>query len=352
MPVSKQLFGTMPDGRKVDCYALSNANGMTARIMTYGGTLLSLHVPDRHGIAADVVLGFDTLSPYLAEHPYFGTLIGRYANRIASGRFHLNGKAYQLACNNGINHLHGGTSGFGRHLWQAESGVSGSAAWLKLSLCSRDNDEGYPGTLHVRVTYTLAADNTLRLDYEATTDAPTIINLTNHAYFNLAGQGNILDHELLLAAEHFLPVNGTLIPTGEQAMVKGTPMDFTKAKRIGADLQQPDQQLTYASGGYDHNWVLTKEYGSSTLAAEVNETRSGRRMQIYTTQPGIQFYSGNFLDGSVRGKHGVTYEKYAGLCLETQHVPDSPNQPQFPSTVLLPREVYAQTTIYRFDVAS
>src|ERR1051325_8984924 len=198
MPVSKQLFGTMPDGREVDCYTLSNANGISAHILTYGGTLLSLHVPDRHGITADVVLGFDTLAPYLAEHPYFGALIGRYANRIAHGRFHLNDRTYQLACNNGINHLHGGISGFGRRLWQAESEVSGSDAWLKLSLDSADNDEGYPGNLRIHVTYTLTVDNTLRLDYEAATDAPTVINLTNHAYFNLAGQGNILDHELQL----------------------------------------------------------------------------------------------------------------------------------------------------------
>jgi len=349
MPVAKQKIGSTHDGQVVDCYTLTSETGMAAKIMTYGGILMSLHVPDRQGRLGDVVLGFDTLEPYLGDHPYFGALIGRYANRIARGRFRLDGADYQLACNNGPHHLHGGRAGFDRRLWHAQPSGSETEPQLVLSYLSPDGEEGYPGNLLVEVTYSLTARNELRLDYQAKTDAPTILNLTHHAYFNLAGRGTVLEHRLRLAADRFLPVDNTLIPTGEQSAVAGTVMDFRKSTAIGLRLQSDDEQLRHAEGGYDHNWILTKTSDGCELAAEVMEPASGRCMSVYTTQPGIQFYSGNFLDGRLRGKAGRFYEKHAGFCLETQHFPDAPNHPTFPSTRLQPSGAYSHTTIYRFD---
>lgn len=350
MPVSKAPFGHTHDGQAVDCYTLSNESGMEARIMTYGGILQSLRMPDSRGAIDDIVLGFDSLEPYLEDHPYFGALVGRYANRIARGRFRLGKKEYQLACNNGANHLHGGVDGFDRKLWLAHVPVSAAGQQLTLRCHSADGDEFYPGDLQVEVSYTLTQDNELKLEYRARSDAPTIVNLTHHAYFNLAGHGTVLDHELQLAAERFLPVDKHLIPTGELAEVAGTCMDFRELRPIGMSMPAEDAQLKLAAGGFDHCWALNNKTSACTFAAELREPTSGRRMQVYTTQPGIQFYSGNFLDGTLQGRQGEHYRKHAGLCLETQHYPDSPNQPAFPSTVLMPGEVYEQTTIYKFDI--
>jgi aldose 1-epimerase len=350
MSVTRELFGTTADGVAIDRYILTNANGVEAAIMTYGGTLVGLRAPDRCGRLEDVVLGFDTLAQYLGDHPYFGALIGRYGNRIANGHFQLRGVEYTLACNNGPNHLHGGPNGFHRAIWQAQAHTVDTAPTLALTYHSRDGEEGYPGNLHVTVVYTLDDQNQLRIDYSATTDQATIVNLTNHAYFNLAGAGDILEHQLQLRATHFLPINSTLIPTGELRPVVGTPMDFTTPTAIGARIASDDQQLHYALDGYDHCWVIDRGGAALALAAHVTETSTGRVMDVYTTQPGIQFYSGNFLDGSLTGKRGQAYVRHTGFCLETQHFPDSPNQPQFPSTVLEPGETYQHTTIYQFSV--
>jgi len=350
MHVTQQTFGTMPDGTPIDLFALTNQGGLEARVMSYGGTLVSLRTPDRYGAVADVVLGFDSLPPYLAGHPYFGSLIGRYANRIAHGIFELHGATYHLAQNNGPNHLHGGWKGFDKAIWSACPKISSQGAQVEFSHLSRDGEEGYPGNLHVTVIYTLTDRNELRIDYTATTDRPTVVNLTNHTYFNLAGTGAILDHVLLLAADHFLPVDATLIPTGAQRSVQGTPMDFTLPTAIGARIDADDEQLRFAHGGYDHTWVLRKDRAARSLAAEVYEPASGRVLTVLTTQPGIQFYSGNFLDGSIRGKRGEVYAKHHGFCLETQHFPNSLNEPDFPSTVLVPDETYRSITIYRFDI--
>lgn len=353
MPILKQHFGSTHDGQPIDCYTLTNRNGLEARIMTYGGILVSLRIPDRQGALADVVLGFDSLAPYLSEHPYFGALIGRYANRIARGRFRLNNVEYQLACNNGPNHLHGGIAGFDKKVWQADTEINTDGPQLILHCKSPDGEEGYPANVEVNVSYTLMQSNALKLDYSARTDGPTIINLTSHAYFNLAGHDSVLGHRLRLVADHYLPVDETLIPTGEQAAVTGTPMDFRRLTPIGHYLQSnaKSEQLQRARGGYDHNWVLTKNENACMLAAEVMEPSTGRLMQVYTTQPGVQFYSGNFLDGTLTGKRGQAYQKHAGFCLETQHFPDSPNHPCFPSTVLMPYAIYQHTTVYQFGIA-
>jgi aldose 1-epimerase len=350
MAVSKTPFGSTHDGQPVDCYTLANESGVEARIMTYGGTLLSLRVPDRHGQTGDVVLGFATLAPYLEDHPYFGAIIGRYANRIARGHFQLNHNEYQLACNNGRNHLHGGVEGFDRKVWLAHVPVSAAGPQLILRCHSADGDEGYPGNLQVEVSYTLTQAGELKIDYRAKTDAPTIVNLTNHAYFNLDGGSTVLDHRLKILAERYLPVDRYLIPTGELADVTGSCMDFRQPRSIGSAMQGSDEQLELAEGGYDHCWALNNKTGDCTLAAEVHSPASGRRMRVHTTQPGIQVYSGNFLDGTLVGKAGEAYAKHAGLCLETQHFPDSPNQPAFPSAVLMPAETYQHTTIYQFDI--
>ncbi len=343
--IQKEPFG-------VNLYTLTNRNGLRARITNYGGILVSLEVPDRDGNLGNVVLGFDTLRAYLNGHPYFGALIGRVGNRIAGGRFTLDGNEYILARNNGPNHLHGGIIGFDKVIWQAEQLDSSEGPALKLTYLSRDQEEGYPGNLSVEVTYTLTNDDELRIDYTATTDSPTPVNLTQHSYFNLAGagSGDILGHELMLNADNYLPVDDTLIPTGEIAPVAGTFMDFTNPTAIGARIDQI--RGDHFAGGYDHCYVLNKDGGmeSPSLAARVFDPGSGRVMEIFTTEPGMQFYTGNFLNGSLTGPDGVIYHKHYGFCLEAQHYPDSVNQPDFPSTILRPGEVYRQTTIYRFLV--
>jgi aldose 1-epimerase len=348
MGIERELFGTA-GGTPIELYTLRNEQGMRARVMTYAGTLVSLEVPEPAGELVDVVLGFDSLPPYLGEHPYFGALIGRYGNRIAGGTFTLDGRRYQLPRNNGPNHLHGGDRGFHRAIWQAQPAED--APGLTLTYLSRDGEQGYPANLTATVTYTLAEPNALRIDYSATTDAPTIVNLTNHSYFNLAGAGTILDHQLQIAAQYFLPVDETLIPIGELRPVDGTPMDFRAAARIGARIGADEPQLQLGPGGFDHTWVLDGAAGELRFAARLIDPASGRTMEVYTTQPGLQFYSGNFLDGSLAGKGGQPLVQHAGLCLETQHFPDSPNQPTFPSTVLEPGAIYRQTTVFRFSVS-
>jgi aldose 1-epimerase len=349
MNIKEQSFGKTPGGTAVTLYTLTNASGVEAKIMTYGGIVTSLRVPDRNGELNDIVLGYDDLEGYIKNNSsYFGALIGRYGNRIAKGRFSLNGVRYKLAQNNGENHLHGGIRGFDQVVWQA-SEVKGSPA-LKLTYLSKDGEEGYPGNLSVTVIYTLTDKNELKIEYSATTDNDTILNLTNHSYFNLAGAGagDILGHQVLINADRFTPVDQGLIPTGELACVKGTPMDFTSTTPIGSRIELPFQQLVFC-GGYDHNWVLNKTEGALRLAAKVYEEMSGRVMEVYTTQPGMQFYTGNFLDGTIKGKGGLVYGKHYGFCMETQHFPDSPNQPAFPSTVLRPGQEYQQTTVYKFS---
>lgn len=353
MNIQKQDFGKLPDGMSVDLYTLENDNGVIAKIITYGGIVVSLMVPDKHGKFDDVVLGYETLDGYMANTPYFGAIIGRYGNRIAKGKFSLNGVEYPLAQNNGKHHLHGGLKGFDQVVWEAVTFTHDDSVGLNLTYLSEDDEEGYPGNLHVTVIYTLTNNNALQIEYTATTDKDTVVNLTNHSYFNLAGAmsgRDIREHEIMLTADRFTPGDEGLIPTGELRSVKGTPMDFTQSTAIGARIHDEYDQLIIA-GGYDHNWVLNSRSDRSlALAARVYEPTTGRTMEVHTTEPGIQLYTGNFLDGSITGKGNVVYHKYAGLCLETQHFPDSPNQPGFPSTVLTPDEEYTQTTIYRFSV--
>jgi aldose 1-epimerase len=347
MAITCEPFGTAPNGNPVEIYSLVNRNDMRARVATYGGTLVSLHVPDRTGSFGDVVLGFDCPEPYFGNHPYFGSLIGRYANRIRGGTFTLDDRVYQLPRNDGANHLHGGPGGFHAVVWHAKARESTEGPQLVLTYRSPSGDQGYPGELEVEVTYTLTDRAELRLDYCASTDAPTVVNLTHHAYFNLAGRGSILDHELQLFADRFLPVDETLIPVGELQSVSGRAFDFRTPTRIGERIDESDEQLRIGLG-YDHNWVLNKHGGECGLAADVYEPMSGRTMSVLTTQPGVQIYSGNFLDESLPGKNGIAYPRRAGFCLETQHFPDSPNQPSFPSTVLMPGHALRQTSIYRF----
>lgn len=348
MSITQEVFGQLPDGRSVELYTLTNHNHLEARIMSYGGILVSLKTPDRHGALGDIVLGFDTFEGYLAGHPYFGSLIGRYGNRIAKGRFSLDGSVYALACNNGPNHLHGGAKGFDQVLWQAEPQLTEEGPQLILRYRSPDGEEGYPGTLDVQVVYTLTQDNGLRIEYSASCDRTTVLNLTNHSYFNLAGQGDILEHVLTLNASRFLPTDASLIPTGEIRSVKDSPMDFLHPTPIGAMIRDDYEPLHFA-GGYDHCWVFDKTPGAFEMVAEVFEPHSGRQMRVITTQPAVQFYSGNFLDGSLVGKRGQVYRKHDGFCLETQHYPDSPNQAHFPSTVLQAGQSYRHTTIYDFS---
>ncbi|MDB5236559.1 MAG: galactose mutarotase [Hymenobacter sp.] len=348
-------FGKTPDGTDVQLFTLQNAHGVKATITNYGGTLTSLLVPDKNGKLGDVVLGFDNVSGYtsdlfLKENPFFGALIGRYGNRIKLGKFTLDGKTYSLPTNNAPNSLHGGTRGFDKRVWQAEPGTSADGQTLKLTYQSKDGEEGYPGNLNVTVVYTLTAADAVRIAYTATTDKPTVLNLTNHSYFNLNhGQApDALGHVLTLNADRFTPVDNTLIPTGALQPVEGTPMDFRQPHAIGERIKQVPGA---APGGYDHNWVLADAMRSApALAATVYEPTSGRTMEVYTDQPGIQFYSGNFLKGNLKGKGGVTYGQHYGFCLETQHFPDSPNQPKFPSTVLKPGETFHSVTEYRFGV--
>ena len=346
----KQSFGKTKDGQSVEQYMLKNANGIEARIINYGGIVTHLFTPDRDGQRADVVLGFDSLAEYEKGHPFFGCIVGRYGNRIAQGRFTLDGKTYTLAKNNGENHLHGGRKGFDKYVWKAEELKTSAGQALVLSHTSPDGDEGYPGKLQVTVTYTLTDANELRIDYRATTDKATPINLTNHSYFNLAGQGNgdILGHEVLINADRFTPVDETLIPIGELRSVAGTALDFRKPTGIGKRIDQDEEQTRYGKG-YDHNWVLNKTGGELSLAARVHEPRTGRVLEVSTTEPGVQFYCGNFLDGKQVGKEGKSYQHRYGFCLETQHFPDSPNQPAFPSTILRPGEEYKSTTIFKFS---
>jgi aldose 1-epimerase len=348
--VKREPFGRMPDGAAVELFTLKNAHGIELRAMSYGGIITSLRVPDRTGRIDDIVLGFDRFEDYLEDHPFFGAIIGRYGNRIARGQFTLDGKTYKLATNNGPNHLHGGVKGFDKVLWKVEP-VAGKNA-IAFSRTSPDGEEGYPGNLRVQVTYTLTDDNELIVDYRAATDKPTVVNLTQHSYFNLAGQasGDVLGHQLMLNADRYTPVDGTLIPTGERASVANTPFDFRRPTAIGARINEAHPQLKNGLG-YDHNWVLNRSGGGLQLAARVTEPKTGRMMEIRTTEPGIQFYSGNFLDGKLTGKQGARYNHRTGFCLETQHFPDSPNQPKFPSTTLRPGSEYHTTTVFTFGVA-
>lgn len=355
--IQTSAFGRMPDGRQVDLYHFTNANGIELQVINYGGIIVSLKTPNVDGEFDDIVLGFDSLETYLSEeyrqaNPYFGAIIGRYGNRIADGEFSLDGDTYTLATNDGSNHLHGGDKGFDKVLWEAEPFENESGSGLVLRYTSEDGEEGYPGKLETQVTYTLTDDDELVVEYKATTDKATPVNLTQHSYFNLKGEGSntILDHQLMINADAFTPVNESLIPIGEIRSVEGTPFDFTQPTAIGERIEQDNEQLSYG-GGYDHNFVLARDNAASdelVLAAKVWEPQSGRMVEVSTTEPGIQFYSGNFLDGSLTGKQGHSYGHRSGFALETQHYPDSPNQEAFPSTILEPNETYRSRTVYRF----
>ncbi len=348
--ITKQPFGKTADGTPVDIYTLTNTKGMEARIMTYGGIIVSLKVPDRSGKFDDVELGFDSIEPYLAGHPFFGALVGRYGNRIAKGKFKISGQEYNLLVNNGENHLHGGKLGFDKKVWQAKSGKSTEGQTLELKCTSADMEEGYPGKLDVTVMYTLTNDNGLKIDYTAKTDKPTHLNLTNHSYFNLAGAGNgdILGHELMLNAYQATKVDKGLIPTGEIVNIKGTALDFTAPTKIGARIDSSEEQMVWGFG-YDHNYVINGGGKSLTMAARVYEPTGGRVMEVWTTEPGVQLYTGNHLNG-LTGKGGKTYGKRSAFCLETQHYPDTPNKPEFPTTLLKPGQTFRSTTVYKFSV--
>jgi aldose 1-epimerase len=352
--ITKEPFG-QARGQPVELHTLTNNKGMVVKITNYGGIITELHVPDRNGKMGDVVLGLDTVADYIKPSPYFGTIIGRYGNRIAAGKFTLDGVEYTLATNNDKNHLHGGNMGFNKMVWAARPVEKAGASALVLTRVSKDGEEGYPGNLQVTVTYTLTDDNELIIDYHAVTDKPTPCNLTNHSFFNLSAgrQPTVDSHELVIFADNYTEVGADLIPTGRLPAVAGTPMDFTKPRRIGERVDADFEQLKHA-GGYDHTWVLRKHNNvaaaTPTLAATAYEPESGRVMEVLTTEPGVQFYSGNFLNGSVTGKYKINYGRRAGFCLETQHFPDSPNQPSFPSTILRPGQAYQTQTIYKFSV--
>lgn len=344
MNIKKQLFEQTQDGKNVYLYSLTNTTGLSTEIMTYGGIVKSLYVPDRSGESADIVLGYDRLEQYVKDNPLFGAIVGRYANRIGNAKFTIDGIEYTQAKNNGKNHIHGGIKGFDKVVWDAKEMKDKSVPALKLTYLSNDGEEGYPGNLSCTVIYTLTNDNELKISYEAQTDKATVVNLTNHSYFNLAGHnsGDVLGHELMLNADSFTAADDDLIPTGEIKSVKGTPLDFTRLHTIGSRIAQ-------VSPGYDHNYVLNKKDDELSLAAGVYEPTTGRVMEIYTTQPGVQLYTSNFLDIE-NGKGNAAYKKHYALCLETQHFPDSPNKPQFPSVVLIPGEKYKQLTVHRFSV--
>lgn len=346
--ITRAPFGRAPDGQAVELYTLRNAGGAEARISTYGGIVVSLKVPDRNGRLGDVVLGYDRLEDYLKDSPYFGALIGRYGNRIANARFTLDGRTYPLAANNGPNSLHGGRKGFDKVVWTPTVLSTPRGPGLKLTYLSRDMEEGFPGNLAVTVVYTLRDDNALRVEYTATTDKDTVVNLTQHSYFNLAGGGAILNHEVMIPADRFTPVDSTLIPTGELRPVGGTPFDFRSPTAIGARIGQENEQLKFGKG-YDHNFVLNKPAGQFGLMARVFEPGSGRVLEVSSTEPGLQFYSGNFLDGSNVGKGGQVYHFREGFCMEPQHFPDSPNQPAFPSVVLKPGQTYHNLIEFKFS---
>jgi aldose 1-epimerase len=345
--VAKAPFGQTPEGEAVELYTLTGPDGLEARIASFGATLVSLKAPDRAGRLANIVLGFDSLAPYLAGVPYFGAVVGRYGNRLANARFTLDGKTYPLAANNGPNNLHGGLRGFDKRVWSAQAIVESGGAAVKFTYVSADGEEGFPGELTAQVTYSLRP-GALAISYEATTTGPTVVNLTNHAYFNLSGDltAPILDHRVMIAADRFTPVDANQIPIGEIRAVKDTPFDFTTATAIGTRIDQDDEQLGYGRG-YDHNWVLNAGGGAVATAAIVEDPASGRVLEVQTSEPGVQFYTGNFLDGRPAGE-GTVYAHRTGFCLETQHFPDSPNQPGFPSTVLRPGETYRSQTVLVF----
>jgi len=345
--ITKAPFGKAPDGTPVDIYTLRNADGCEARICNYGGIVTSLKVSDKTGKLGDVVLGYDNLDGYLKSSPYFGCLVGRYGNRIANGKFKLDGRIYTLATNNGPNSLHGGIKGFDKVVWSGKTVASSLGPALELKYVSEDGEEGYPGNLSVTAVYTLTEDNALRLDYTATTDKDTVVNLTHHSYFNLRGHGDNLGHIVQINADKFTPVDITLIPTGELRPVDGTPFDFRKPTAIGARVNANDEQIKFG-GGYDHNWVINKKPGELSQQAVVYEPESGRVMEVWSTEPGLQFYGGNFLDGTITGKGGWVYQYRNAFCMEPQHFPDSPNHPNFPSTELKPGQVYKNTIIYKF----
>jgi aldose 1-epimerase len=348
--ISQAPFGKTADGTPVEMYTLRNYNGMETRIMTYGGIVVSLKVPDKNGKYGDVVLGYDNLDDYLKNNPFFGALVGRYGNRIANGKFALDGKEYTLALNNAPNNLHGGPVGFDKRVWKvARADVGPDGPRLELTYLSEDGDQGFPGNLKVTATYTLTDDNGLRLDYTATTDKDTVCNLTQHSYFNLTGKGDVLNHQVFINADKFTPVDNTLIPTGKLKPVAGTPFDFRTATAVGVRIDANDEQIKFGHG-YDHNWVIDKPPGKLGLVARVTDPITGRAMEVWSTEPGVQFYSGNFLDGSITGKNGWVYQRRNGLCFEPQHYPDSPNHPQFPSAELKPGQTYHNTIIYKFSV--
>lgn len=351
LTITKAAFGESPDG-PADLYTLTNSNGVVVKITNYGGRITSIVVPDKTGKLGEVTMGFDNIEGYVADNPYFGAAIGRYGNRIGKGTFSIDGKEYNLATNNGPNHLHGGIKGFDKVLWTAKEFDNATEVGLQLNYISPDGEEGYPGLLSVKMTYTLNDANELRINYQAKTNKTTHCNLSNHAYFNLAGPGanTILNHELTLVSDFFTPVDETLIPTGELRQVSGTPFDFRKSREIGQALAVEGNRQLEIGGGIDHNFVLTKKTNDLELAATLYEATSGRIMEVFTTEPGVQFYTGNFLNGSVTGREGIGYPHRSGLCLETQHYPDSPNKEKFPTTLLQPDEKYETTTVYKFSV--
>ena len=351
--ITKASFGTTPAGENIDLYTLRNAKGMEAKITNFGGIVVSLTAPNRKGEMADVVLGFTDLESYLTKNnPYFGAIIGRFGNRIGKGRFTLDGVEYKLAVNNGENHLHGGIKGFDKVIWTGKEVNTNAGPGLALTYLSKDGEEGYPGNLNVTVTYTLTNLNELRIDYLATTDKDTVINLTHHSYFNLRGEGNgdILSHDVRINASRFVPTDAGSIPTGALKAVAGTPFNFLKATAIGARINDDDQQLKFGNG-YDHTWVINGRPGILRFAASAYDSTSGRKLEVWTTEPGMQFYTGNFLDGTLTGKAGGVYQRRTGFCFETQHYPDSPNQPSFPTTRLKKGVPYKSTTVYKFNVA-
>ncbi len=349
--ITKSYFGTTKEGVAVDLYTLTNSNGVELKITNYGGIVTSLKVPDKQGEFDDVVLGYDSLSSYLEETPYFGAIVGRYANRIAQAKFTLDGQEYSLAQNNGENTLHGGLIGFDKVVWETEEIQTDNEVGLRLRYLSEDMEEGYPGNLEVEVHYTLDNENAFKIDYKATTDKKTVVNLTHHSYFNLKGKidSDILDHFVTINASRFLPVDNNLIPTGELWEVTGTPFDFTQPKAIGERINDDNEQLKLGIG-YDHCWVIDRENDDMIIVASVMEPTSGRIMEVYSTEPGIQLYTGNFLNGTITGKDGAVYNHRYGFCLETQHYPDSPNKPEFPSVVLEPGDTYQSSTVYKFLV--
>lgn len=351
MSITKRFFGKTKEGIDVDIFTLKNSKGMITEITNYGGIIVKVLVPDKEEKSEDVTLGFDKLESYIEGHPYFGALVGRHANRIENAEFELNGVQYKVAVNNGKNHLHGGLNGFDKVVWDAEITSRDGNECLELTYRSKDGEENYPGNLDVKVTYTLTEDNALYIDYFAVSDKDTVVNLTNHAYFNLAGQGSgdVLNHYLMINADKFTAINDECVPTGEIREVKGTPMDFTESTKVGNGINSSDEQIING-GGYDHNWILNTDGKITEKAAELYEATSGRAMEVYTTKPGIQVYSGNFLDGSIIGKGGAVYGKRGGLCLETQYFPNALKHKHFPSPILKAGQAYKHTTVYKFSV--